>query len=97
MSYNGHMDKVMVTLRLNPYEATTSKVWRKLGLSPTQIDKDFGVVLIRPQDSLYTILIDRDAVAQLNTVDTCVGGPYANPRIEPFGPPMIPMDEASRR
>jgi len=86
MGYNRHMDRVLVTLRLSPHEATTSKVRRKLGLSPTQIDKDFGVVLIRPQDSLYTVLIDREAAAQLDTFGVGAGGPYANPRIEAFGP-----------
>lgn len=79
------MDRVMVTLRLSPQEATPPRVRRKLGLSPAQMDKDFGVVAIRPQDGLYTILIDRDAATQLGA---SVSAPQANPRIETFGPPI---------
>ena len=81
------MAKVMMTLRLDPEEANLASITRKFKLAPGEIDRDFGVVGLSPEDHLYAILVDEAAGAKLGGVEG-VSGPYSNPRIEPFGPPQ---------
>jgi hypothetical protein len=78
--------KVMYSLKLDPKDATLAHVRRELDLDPSEIDADFGVVSIDPDQDLYTILVDERAVTKLGA-KADVQGPFANPRIEPFGPP----------
>ena len=80
------MAKVMVTLRLDPEQASLPEVRRLLGLAPEEVDPSFGVVNISPAEHLYTILVDEAAAARVGDVDQ-VEGVFSNPRIEPFGPP----------
>jgi hypothetical protein len=80
------MARVMVTLRLPPEQASLEEVRRLLGLSPEEVDPAFGVVNISPAEHLYTILVDEPAAARIADADP-VEGVFANPRIEPFGPP----------
>jgi hypothetical protein len=79
-------NKVMLTVRLDPNEATLPAVQRKLKLAKDQIDSDFGVVSIRPQDRLYAILVDVDVANRVSSAEG-VQGPYANPTIETLGQP----------
>jgi hypothetical protein len=76
----------MLTLTLEPGEATLEAAARKLGLEERELDPDFGVVEIDPAAHRYTVLVDEGAAEQASRVPG-VDGPYANPRIEPFGPP----------
>ena len=80
------MAKVMVTLRLDPEQATLPEVRRLLGLAGDEVDAGFGVVNISPAEHLYTILVDDSAAARVADADQ-VEGVFSNPRIEPFGPP----------
>jgi len=80
------MAKLMLTLRLNPAQATLAHVRDKLKLDAEEIDSDFGVVSIDPAAQLYTVLVD-DAAALRVAGTAGVQGPFANPPIEPFGPP----------
>jgi hypothetical protein len=79
------MPKVMVTLKLDPEQASLAEVRRLLGLGKGEIDPGFGVVNISPSEHLYTILVDEAAAARVQGADQ-VEGVYGNPRIEPFGP-----------
>jgi hypothetical protein len=77
---------VMVTLRLDPGQATLPEVRELLGLAPEEVDPGFGVVNISPAEHLYTILVDEAAGARIAGAPE-VEGVFGNPRIEPFGPP----------
>lgn len=78
------MARVMVTLRLDPEQASLDEVRRLLGLAPEEVDPRFGVV--SPAEHLYTILVDQEAAARIADAPQ-VEGVFSNPRIEPFGPP----------
>jgi hypothetical protein len=56
-----------------------------LQIVPSDLDDHFGVVLIDPAQHLYTVNTRTD---QNNLAGHTSGtaGPYANPRIEGFGP-----------
>jgi hypothetical protein len=82
----GQMAKVMVTLRLDPEQASLAEVRRLLGLGEGEVDAGFGVVNIGPAEHLYAILVDEATAARVQGADP-VQGVHANPRIEPFGPP----------
>ena len=76
------MSKVMVTLQLDPEQASLDEVRRLLGLAEHELDADFGVVNISPKERLYTVLADPDAAERIRGAGP-VKGVYANPRIEP--------------
>lgn len=82
------MAKLMVTLKLEPNQATLSQVKRKLHLKRDEIDAGFGVICIKPDENLYTILVDEAIAQQISGVAGLQS--HANPRIEPFGPPKRP-------
>ena len=76
----------MLTLQLDPAEASAEHVRRKLKLDDAALDPDFGVVEIDPAGHKYAVLVDEDVAENIQgTAD--VKGPFSNPRIEPFGPP----------
>lgn len=76
----------MVTLRLGSKKASLASVCKQLALGPEELDRDFGVVAISPEDGLYAVLMDEKAADRIESVEG-VQGVFSNPRIEPFGPP----------
>lgn len=78
--------KVMMTLQLDPKKATVDAVARQLKLRKDELDASFGVTPIDPEKNLFAILVDEDVAAKLQG-HAAVRGPYANPKIAPFGPP----------
>jgi hypothetical protein len=57
------MRKVILQIGLEPAEASVTQVRQKLSLRPEQIDPDFGVRKLRPDQNQYAVRVDAD-VAQ---------------------------------
>ena len=76
----------MLTLTRDPSRASLEAVTEDLGLGAEDIDGDFGVVEIDPDEHRYAILVEESAAERVSGREG-VEGPFANPAIEPFGPP----------
>ena len=74
----------MMTVRL-PRGATLATATEKLGLSEKDVDTGYGLVLIDPASGLYGLRVTDEAARKVSPGDD--EGVYADPRIEPFGPP----------
>lgn len=59
------MRKVILQIQLKPSEASIKGVRRKLGLKAAQIDRDFGVPVVRPDQELYAVRVDVDVAQRL--------------------------------
>jgi hypothetical protein len=59
-----------------------------LGVSADAIDRGFGVVSVDPSRHLYAVQVREDALPRRakKSKSNSFSGPFANPRIEPFGP-----------
>lgn len=71
---------------------TLETVYQEYGFEPGEVDPDYGVVLIDPAKSLYVVLVEEAARQRVEArlpADAAEKGIgfFANPRIEPFGPP----------
>jgi hypothetical protein len=77
----------MITVTRDPTGASLEAVKEDLGLSDEDVDADFGLVEIDPDAHRYAILVEEAAVGRVSETPG-VEGPFANPPIEPFGPPQ---------
>ncbi|WP_093171909.1 hypothetical protein [Sinosporangium album] len=75
---------VLITVRL-PLEATLPGAMHHYGLAKDEVDLNYGLVPIDPVQGLYALRVTEDASHRLGMA---VEGPYADPKIEPFGPPL---------
>ena len=73
-----------------PSGATLDDALRQFGISRDAVDTDYGLVDLH--NGTYALLVT-EAVAERVHGTAGVEGPYANPRIEPFGPPQPRPDE----
>jgi hypothetical protein len=80
------MAKQMLTLTRDLPGASLDVVKKELGLSDEEVDADFGLVEIDPDAHRYAILVEEEAASRVGGAPG-VEGPFANPPIEPFGPP----------
>jgi hypothetical protein len=56
-----------------------------LGVAADVIDRAYGIVPIDPKRNLYAVQVRADALPKGGKGEP-YSGPFANPRIEPFGP-----------
>jgi hypothetical protein len=75
-----------MTVELDPGAATPAEAAKRLGVAAEDLDADYGVVPVDPDNHLYSVLVDEEAGAAAGGREG-VEGPFSNPRIEPFGPP----------
>lgn len=78
---------VMLTVELSLANATLAAARELLDLAPDEVDEEFGLVPVNPVKGTYAILVTATAGSRAHGVSGAAG-PYANPRIEPFGPPQ---------
>lgn len=88
---------VLVTVTL-PSGSTLADARRRLGLADDEVDTAYGLVPVDPAHGTYALLVTEAAGARIQgTARTegpgSYGGPYANPKIEPFGPVQEKDDE----
>ena len=68
------------------------EVRQLFNLKPEEIDKQFGVIATDPMEGVYVVMVDIKARARVDAalatraLDPAEGF-FANPPIEPFGPP----------
>lgn len=77
------MSKMLYSVNWKGDKPTIEQVAKKFGFKKKDLDEDFGVVEIDPQNNLYSILIEETAVVPKDEKN--IEGPFSNPRIEPFG------------
>ena len=58
------MRKVILQVELQPEEASLTGVRAKLGLDPQQIDDEYGVRPIRPEQNQYVVRVDADVARE---------------------------------
>ncbi|MEV6985874.1 hypothetical protein AB0M95_32070 [Sphaerisporangium sp. NPDC051017] len=75
---------VLVTVRL-PAGATLEEALRRLGLTEDDADTAYGLVPLDPEQGLYALRVTEDAGRRVGQAGG--GGPFADPPIEPYGPP----------
>lgn len=86
------MSKVLFQFRHPGPAPSVDSVCEEYGFERDELDLDFGVIQVDSAESLYTVLVDEKAKDRLEpTLRSDASnqsiGFYANPRIEPFGPP----------
>ncbi|MBR8639414.1 hypothetical protein KEF29_09130 [Streptomyces tuirus] len=79
----------LITVTL-PSGATLEDALRQLGIGRDAVDTDYGLVDLH--NGTYALLVT-EAVAERAHGTPGARGPYANPKIEPFGPPQPGRDE----
>ncbi|GAA0462844.1 hypothetical protein [Streptomyces olivaceiscleroticus] len=81
---------VLVTVTLPP-GSTLQDAQRRLGLADDEVDAAYGLVSIDPARNLFALMVTEEAGSRIKGLPG-TQGPYANPRIHPFGPAR-PDDE----
>ena len=78
----------MMTISCPEAKPGIERVAEILGVGTEAVDRSFGVVAFDPSRGLYAVQVRADAIERRegSGSDSC-DGPYANPRIDGFGPP----------
>ena len=87
------METMMLQFKHKGPAPSVEDVRRIFKLEPEDIDREFGVIATDPAEGLYTALVATKAAQHIKTVLASrprdpAEGLFANPRIEPFGPPQ---------
>ncbi|WP_214317164.1 hypothetical protein [Nonomuraea sediminis] len=75
---------VLITVRL-PRGATLADAIDRLDLAEEDVDTSYGLVAVDPDEGLYALRVTDRAGRK-------AGPPFADPKIEPFGPPRRSRD-----
>lgn len=78
------MAKMLWTVRLDPTKTSLRDVLERYALKEGDLDAAYGVVPLAPEEGLFAVMVEADAVAGKGAG---AEGPFSNPRVETFGPP----------
>jgi hypothetical protein len=78
---------LLLTVHNRDQDVTLASLMRELQLRADEVDMEYGLQMIDPVAGDYVMLVDAEAAARVDAALADVSGPYANPKIEPFGPP----------
>lgn len=86
------METVMLQFKHEGGVPSIDEAARLFNLDVSEIDADFGVIATDPENDFYTILVDAQASQRANEAlakrsGDAGEGLFANPPIDPFGPP----------
>jgi len=86
------MQTVMLQFKHQGSAPSIEEVSRLFNLNTDEIDLQFGVIATDPPKGIYAVLVDAKASERIKAVIATrprdpAEGIFANPRIEPFGPP----------
>lgn len=91
------MAKMLYNVTWKGEPPSLQEVCDKYGFRPEEVDAEFGVIAIDPDDNLYAIRVERGAALRTQGRESPVKdelqGPFSDPLIEPFGPPVPPSRE----
>lgn len=81
----------MVMMNVQCLEDTPSIefVARKLNVTVSAIDTNFGIILVDLKRHIYTVRVDKDQLPEGMQPSEAVSGPYSDPKIAPFGTPEV--------
>ena len=89
-------DAALMTVRSKEGPPTLVEAARQLGVPVDAVDPHFGVVTIDPKQGLYSVQVDAARLPPEPTGGEFTG-PFSDPRIEPFGPPIdAPPDQRKK-
>jgi hypothetical protein len=86
------MSKVMVTFD-DATQPTVDDVKRRFGLRDDEIDDQFGVIEVDPESHTQTVMVESHVASRITGHAQGAEGPFANPKIAPFGPPQSEDEE----
>ncbi len=66
---------------------TLAEAAQKLGITSSDLDESFGVILTNPAEHLYTVLVKGSIVSCVIADRLFIWGPFLNPGIGTSGPP----------
>lgn len=82
----------MVNLKDLPRNATLEDAAKHLHVEIGDLDETFGVICVDPAEGVHTVLVEESALTKLpgedSAHDKSYEGPFSNPVIQPFGPPV---------
>lgn len=81
------MHKVMYQFRSDAEPDLVSAA-NIIGVTPSDLDGDFGVIQTSRLDRLYTVLVRESALPQRER-HSAHEGPFSDPAIAPFGPVQV--------
>jgi hypothetical protein len=86
------MQTLMLQFKCQGSAPSVDEVCRLFNLAVDEIDPQFGVIATDPAEGVYTVLVATEARERVEAVlatrpSDPAEGVFANPRIEPFGPP----------
>jgi hypothetical protein len=83
------MEKYLMTVRLDGSK-TIEAVAKALKIPKASIDLKYGVVEVDPEARLFAVMVEQQPVITEN-VEKVFRGPFANPKIETFGPRKLSL------